>query len=404
MKNCCFKTIVLSVFFLGIIAFVTSGRVSSCEAQKKPLRFGATVSLEGKYAQTSLMVQNAFKLWVEQVNHRGGLLGRPVKLILYDDKSQQERVRTLYEKLITQDRVDFVLAPYGTPLTYVASEVSERHGYIMPSGNSAGERVWERGYQYVFGMYTLSKRYFIGFLDLIARNEFESVAIIFARSSFQITASQGAREWAERFGLKTVIYQSFDNPDTQFPGLLQQLRAKKIDALIFCAYPPECYQFIRLMEKAEYRPRAMAFTIAPALPDFYKQIGPFAEGIFTSSQWEANERLPFPGTKGFIKAFIQLSGKVPSYHAGGAYGVCQILEKAIIQTGSFDQQKIMDAIHSLDTVTVTGRFKIDHAGRQIGHSSIIIQWQQGKKEIVYPTQMMTAPPQFNQTKGNKIEN
>ncbi len=399
MKNCCFKTNILCVIFLGTISLIISATVLPCDAQKKPLRFGATVSLEGKYAQTSFMTRNAFKLWVEQVNHRGGILGRPVELILYDDKSQKERVRTLYEKLITQDKVDFVLGPYSTTLTYVASEVSERHGYIMAAGNAAGERVWERGYQYVFGMHTLSKRYFVGFLDLIARNAFESVAILFAPSSFQTTASQGVKKWAERFGLKTAIYQGFDNPDTQFPDLLQQLRSKNIDALIFCAYPPECHQFIRMMEKAQYRPRAMAFTIAPALPDFYKQIGPFAEGIFGPSQWEPNERLPYPGTKDFIKAFTEISGKVPSYHAEGAYGACQILEKAIIQTGSFDHQKIMDAIRTLDTVTVSGRFKIDHAGRQIGHSPVIIQWQQGKKEIVYPAQMMTAPPQFNQTKA-----
>jgi branched-chain amino acid transport system substrate-binding protein len=384
-----YKTIFVNVV-LGII-FIA---VSLCEAGEEPLRIGATVSLEGKYSETSFMIHNAYKLWEEQVNNRGGILGRPVKLILYDDKSNKERIRSLYEKLITEDRVDFVLSPYGTPLTLVASEVTERHGYVMIACAAAGEQIWERGFRYVFGMHALSKRYFIGYLDLVARNGLESMAILFEKTSFNITTAKGAQQWADRFGLIVDINQGFDGPH-EFPGLLQQLKAKNVDGLIFSAYPPECYTFIHLMKKARYRPKAMAFAIAPALPGFHRRVGTYADGVFGPSQWEADKRIPFPGTVNFIDAFIRVSGKVPSYHAGGAYGSCQILEKVIIQTRSFDHEKIMNAIHSLDTVTVTGRFKVDHSGRQIGHNPIIIQWQNGKKEIVYPAQMMTSQPQFN---------
>jgi len=174
-------------------------------AEANPLRFGATVSLEGKYSETSFMIQNAYKLWVERVNKHGGLLGRPVQLKLYDDKSQKDRVRFLYEKLITKDRVDFVLAPYGTPLTLVASEVAERQGYVMVACAAAGEEIWQRGYRSIFGMHALSKRYFIGFLDIVARNGLESLAIIFEQTSFNITAAQGAKDWANRFGLKIEL-------------------------------------------------------------------------------------------------------------------------------------------------------------------------------------------------------
>ena len=383
------KFLILSLMFGLIFTAFSSG-----QAGQQPLRIGATVSLEGKYAETSFMIRNAYKLWVEQVNNRGGLLGRRVKLIVYDDKSDTDRVGELYEKLITKDRVDLVLAPYGTPLTLAASEVTERHGYVMVACAAAGEQIWERGYQYIFGMHALSKRYFIGYLDLVARNGIESMAIVFEKSSFNITAAKGARQWADRFGLGVAFTQGFDSPQ-ELPGLLQQLVARNVDGLIFSAYPPECYTFLQLMEKAGYRPKAMAFAIAPALPGFHSRVGPFANGVFGPSQWEADKRIPFPGTVNFIDAFMKVSGKTPSYHAGGAYGSCQILEKAIQQTNTFDHKKIRDAIHSLDTVTVTGRFKVDHSGRQIGHNPIIIQWQNGEKEIVYPAQMMTSQPQFD---------
>ena len=109
---------------LGLWLYLLSFPVFSAES--KPVLIGATVSLEGKYKEPSLMIQDGFKLWEKQVNQRGGLLGRPVKLILYNDKSQKDRVESLYKKLITEDKVDLVLSPYGTPLTLRASQASER--------------------------------------------------------------------------------------------------------------------------------------------------------------------------------------------------------------------------------------------------------------------------------------
>ena len=145
--------------FIALHAFVLllAGRTCFGEPGISPLIFGASASFEGKYAETSFMVQNAYELWIEKVNHRGGILGRPVKLISYDDKSREENVRSIYEKLIKEDQVDFVLSPYGTPLTLAASEVSERHGYVMVAGAAAGEKIWERGFKNIFGMHTLSK-------------------------------------------------------------------------------------------------------------------------------------------------------------------------------------------------------------------------------------------------------
>lgn len=127
------------------------------------------------------------------------------------------------------------------------------------------------------------------------------------------------------------------------------------------------------------------------MQDFYSRVGPFAENIFGPSQWEADERLPFPGTKQFIANFITKTQKKPSYQACASYSSGQILEHAITQSGSIDHNLIREYVASLDTVTIMGRFKVDPTGKQIGHNAIIIQWQKGHKEIVYPTKMQTAP-------------
>ena len=382
------KMLVISIaIFLTIPSFTRASEL-------KPILIGATVSLEGKYSEPSFMIRNAFRLWEQEVNLRGGLLGRPVKLILYDDKSQKKRVRQLYKKLIMEEKVDLVFSPYGTPLTLVASEVSEQNKMVMLACAASGEQIWERQYNYVFGVYALAKRYFIGLLDLMAREGFEKVAILYEDSPFHKDVAEGTAFWAKRFGIEVTLKKPFVNATSEFRKLLGKAIDVNVDGLIFSAYSQECYQFLDLMKKIKYRPKVLGMTIAPIHPDFFKKAGNIAEGIFGPSQWEPDERIPFPGTKKFIEGFVGYTKKVPSYHAGSAYAASQIFERAITQIKSLNHNQIREYIRAMDTVTVIGRFKVDHKGKQIGHNPIMIQWQKGEKEIVYPTKMQTASARF----------
>ena len=393
-KQVLIKNIRIKYMLISLFVWISLMPFPVFSAEPKPVLIGATVSLEGKYTGPSFMIRNGLKLWEKEVNQRGGLLGRPVKLILYDDKSRKDLVRHFYEKLLTEDKVDLIFSPYSTTLTLVASEVSERHKFVMLASGASGESIWQRRYRYIFGVYAPAGRYFIGLLDLMARNGLESVAILHETTSFNVHAAKGAQDWAKRFGLKICLKKGYESGKAELPGLLKEARDVGPDGIILCAYPADCFELLRLMKEAKYRPKVLGFTIAPALPDFYKQAGNMSEGVFGPSQWEPDERIPFPGTKNFVRDFTAFSKKLPSYHAGSAYATCQILETAINHSKSLDHEKIRDFILSLDTVTVIGRFKVDHKGKQIGHSPIIIQWQNGKKEIVYPRKMQTASPRF----------
>ena len=362
--------------------------------QAPPIRIGATVSLSGKYQEPSLMVRDAMKLWERQVNAQGGLLGRPVQLVLYDDQSRTERVRELYRQLLDKDKVDLVLSPYGTELTLAASEVSEQHRFAMLAVSASGEAIWQRGYKYVFGIHAPAGRYLISFLDVLARRGLESVAILSDNSSFSISAAQGAREWAGRLGLRVSYFQAYQEGKSELPRLLPDSLGTRPNGLILCSYPEDSYKLLALLKQAKYRPEALCLTVTAALPSFYQHVGSMAEGVFGPSQWEPDTRIPFPGTKEFIESFKDFTSKPPSYQAGSTYAACQILERAITQSRSLDQNKLRDFILSLDTVTIIGRFRVDSTGMQVGHNPILIQWQNGKKEIVYPSSMQTAPPRF----------
>ena len=375
------------------ISLMIIGHFSTAACDDAPILIGATVSMEGKYQEPSKMIQESFRLWAKQVNQRSGILGRKVKMVLYDDKSQPSLVKHYYQKLIEEDNVDLVFSPYGTPLTLAASEISERHKFIMLACAAAGKSIWQKGYHYVFGMYAPADRMFIGLLDMMAGKGHKTLSLIYdATSSFNLDVVAGALEWADKFKINIVFQKGYQNGPLDLPGIVAGLKGTNADGAIVSAYPSDCYELLRILDENKYKPQILAMTIAPIHPDFEKNAGKVAEHVFGSSQWEPDERIPFPGTKRFISAFNASTGHMPSYHAGSAYAACQLYEHAIIQTNSLDNQKIRNYIAALDTVTVIGRFKVDPTGMQIGHNSIIIQWQHGKKEIVWPKKMQTAKP------------
>lgn len=370
-------------------------------ATPKPIRVGATVSLSGRYSEPSAMVRDGYRLWEMQVNQRGGLLGRPVELVIYDDRSDPETVRARYAQLIDEEGVELVLSPYGTPLTLEASQVSEVRQMVMLASSASGRAIWNRGYRYVFGMYALADRYFIGMLDLMARRGLDTVSIVYENSPFNLDVAEGAEQWAGRFGVSVLLKASFTPGQAQLPALIQQAAETDAQGLILSVYPPDGYRLLALMDAARWRPQALGMTIAPIHPDFYRKAGPIAEGILGPSQWEPDERIPFPGTSRFIADFQGAFKKLPSYHAGSAYASCQILEQVVVDLDGIDHDRIRDIVISLDTLTVIGRFKVDQHGKQVGHNPILVQWQNGKKEIVYPTKMQTAPAHFRPQSRNE---
>lgn len=363
-------------------------------AEENPIRIGATLSLNGNYSEPSRMIYDAYRLWEKEINQTGGLLGRKVRLEIIDDESKPGKVREGYRFLIEELGADLLLSPYSTPLTIAAAEITEPEGHVIIACGASGSTIWERGYKNVYGMYALADRYCIGYLDLLARQGFETIVILHENNDFNTEVAKGAVEWAGRFGLRVRDVIAFDPDSVELITLMRRIIEIDADGVIVSSYPEKGYEFLQSLDDSGYRPEALAMTIIPIHPDFYTRAGTIAEGVFGFSQWEPMERIPFPGTIDFIRNFRNFSGRSPSYHAGSAYAACQLLERAVRYTGSLDQERISDYISSLDTVTVIGRFKVDHTGKQIGHNPILIQWQDGEKEIVYPPNMRTARPRF----------
>ena len=265
----------------------------------------------------------------------------------------------------------------------------------MLAAAAAAEKHWQRGARYLFQLYAPANRQFIGLLDLMAKKNLKTLSVLYdATSDFNIDTMHGVQEWAGFFGIDLVYQLGYEDGQKDLPGLLAEVKRKDAKGLVLSAYPPDCYELIRLLKEMRYRPDVLAMPIAPVHPDFQKKVGAMANHIFAPSQWEPDERIPFPGTRRFVEEFKKFAGHLPSFHAASAYAACKLYEQAITRTQSIDNGKLRDYSSALDTGTVLGRFKVDLTGKQIGHNSFIIQWQNGKKEIVWPQKMQTVQPIF----------
>jgi branched-chain amino acid transport system substrate-binding protein len=359
-------------------------------SQAAELRVGVSMSLSGKYAELGAMNEKAYRLWERDVNRRGGLLGRSVKVLVVDDQSDPVRARQIYEDLITKQKVDLVLGPYSSEITEAAANVTEQYRYPLLSSGGSADSMWQKGRRYLFGVYITSSKYAIGMLELFVKSDIDKVAIVAADDNFSRAIDSGVREWAKRFELEVISAGTFRKGTEEVEPLIRAARTSGAEALLVAGHFEDSVNARRALKKAGWTPKAFYATVGPAIQRYADTLKGDADYSFSSSQWEPS--LPFPGTREFARSFADAYGIEPSYHAASAYAAGQIVEAAVRKSQSLDREKLRDTLSSLDTMTVMGRYGVDRDGRQVRHLAVIVQWQNGRKEVVAPSELATAKP------------
>jgi len=386
----------LRLFLTLAACLVATGTSFATEpGGKKPILVGAPLSLTGKYAEMGIMQEKGYRLWEAEVNGKGGLMGRPVKLLITDDESDSRKVAEVYTDMLQREAVDLAFTPYSSELTLVAADLFEKFRYPVLVAGAASEKVWETPRRYTLGLYSTSDRYFIGFLEMCAIKKLKTVSITGFPDPFSLYTAEGARKWAEKFGLKVAHFKILDKKDEkEFAAEANRIAAAAPDAIVVTGYLKETVGLRKALEETSAVNRPFAGSVGPAMQEFRSLLGPLAEGVFGASQWEPDERIPYPGSRSFLHLFQKTYGVEPSYHAANAYAAVKMLEEAVTGARSLNREKIREHIVTGEHRTVVGPFKLRKDGTQIGHRSIIIQWQKGKKEIVWPEDMRTAVSVF----------
>ncbi len=379
-KHTILITFLSVVFLLGVITPITFAA--------EPIKIGASMSLTGKYARTGVYTKDGYELWAEQINNQGGLLGRNVEFVIYDDQSDPKTAAKLYEKLITSDKVDLLMGPYSSGVTFAASTITEKYKIPMITAGATSEEIWQRGYKYVFGTGPHNELYYIGAFDLAKQMDFKTIAIINADDLFPLSLAKAVEKLSKENGIEVVMQEDFPKGNQDFTALITKIKASNPDILFGGTYLPDSVLLMRQMKEQDFCPKMIVLSVGPSLPDFQEALGADASYVMVESFWEP--AIDTPGNKEFTEAYKKKFGYEPEYHGAWAYSGCQVLEAAVKEAGSLEPEKVREALTKVHPTTLLpGEFKVDDTGMQVGQISMIAQWLDGKREVVWPEKYAT---------------
>src|SRR5216110_3628559 len=232
----------------------------SAQAQG-PVRIGASLSLTGTYAKLGKNQHEGYKLCEKDLNAKGGLLGRKVQLVVYDDQSTPATAVRLYEKLITEDRVDGVMGPYSSPVTEASVNVTEKYKKVMVAPLAATTSIFKKGRKYIFMVISPAEVYLEGLVDMAAKRGLKTVAVVNEDTLFSKAAADGAVDIAKKKGMQVVFTEAYPKGNTDFSALLTKVKAANPDVLAAATYFDDAVALTRQMKELNVNPKMYGVTV-----------------------------------------------------------------------------------------------------------------------------------------------
>jgi len=349
-----------------------------------PIKVGFSMSLTGGSAAVGKQTLVALQIWRDDLNARGGLLGRPVELVYYDDQSSPATVPGLYTKLIDLDKVDLLVGPYGTNITAAAMPAVMQRGRTIVSifANAANS---EFHYPNYFCMNPTGPApkgaYSAGFMELAKSNGLKTIALAGVESEFGLNALQGARENARAAGLQIVYDKTYPPATTDFAPTLRALQALRPDAIYVAAYPPDSTGVLRAAAEIGLGAKMFGGAFVGFLTTTLQlQAGPQMNGIVQYTPYIPAPSLLFPGTREFLARYESRAAGAGIDPLGYtfppmAYAAGQVTADAVAGAGSLDPGRIADYLRSHTFHTVVGEVAFGPDGEWRESRVLFAQWQ-----------------------------
>jgi branched-chain amino acid transport system substrate-binding protein len=352
----------------------------------QPLKIGYGIAQTGGLAPNGKSALLAQKIWEEDINAKGGLLGRPVKLIYYDDQSSPAAVPAIYEKLLDIDKVDIIIGGYGTTQLAAAMPVviPKQKMLIGLFGLAVNA---EFNYPKYFSMIPLGpapkSTQTKGFFDIaVAQNpKPQTLAIVAADAEFPINGAEGARENAKAAGLKIVYDRRYPLATTDFAPVVRAIQAANPDIVVIFSYPPDSVGMVRAVNDIGYKPKMIGGGMVGVQATSIKmQLGPLLNGFVNFDYWMPIEKMNFAGVSEFLtkyQARAQQEGvDALGYHiAPWGYAQLQVLQQAVAATKSLDDEKLADYIRKSTFKTLVGDVKFGPQGEWAESRVLEVQFQ-----------------------------
>jgi branched-chain amino acid transport system substrate-binding protein len=378
---------------LAVVAAVAAALALPALAKAAdPVRIGVALSQTGNLADSAAPYFKGLDLWREQANARGGLTGRPIEFVIYDDRSDPATSARLYEKLITDDKVNLVISSLGSATAATGSAVAEKHKTVMINGGGAAEAIQQRGFKYVFQTAARISSYADGIMPMIEKYKVKSLALVSRDYAAARDISKAIKEQIKDRDVKVVLDEYFPAGTADFSSQIAKGQQLQPDLWIGLLYPSEAIETVRQFHSTNYMPK-LFIANGVSQDDFITAAGKDAEYALGMSLYEPS--LPSEGNKEFVKTYHDKYNADPGYYAAFGFVAGTVLEAAAKKAGSIDNEKIREALTTLKLNTVMGKHEVDPATyMQIGVKGLVVQVQNGKREVVWPDEYKTAEPKL----------
>lgn len=376
-------------------------------AESGPIKIGAAVSDTGKFAIEGLSTKRGYEMWVDEVNARGGInvagTKRKVQVIYYDDQSEPETAIKLIQRLISEDKVDFLFGPYSSGLTIATSAIAAKYKKIMFAGAAAANSVFDHKNQYVFSPLSLTSSYTTSGLEALKAKGVKTIAVMHSDDAPMTDIKKATVQQAEAMGLKVVSIQTVPADATDITGAMRQMQAQHPDVFVEAGTTLMGLLATRTMRDIGWAPTYVLMIQAPTEVTFVKQLGAAtAQGIMAPTQWvpTANLKDEYFGTaKDYFNAYVKKYGSNPSYLPAGASAAGLSLQMAIEKAGSVDTEKVRQALVDMKVNTFYGPIAYTGlgdpsglAGANVHRKMLTIQLDEnGNQVVVAPLDIAEAP-------------
>jgi len=388
--------------------------VSAAAQTGEPLKIGYSMALSGGLGPNGRSALLAQKIWEEDTNAKGGLLGRPVKLVYYDDQTNPATVPGIYAKLLDVDQVDLIIGPYGTNLQPPAMPIAmqRKKVFIGLLGTAVNSTF---SYPNYFSMAPNGpepkQSYTKGFVDLAVRQnpKPQTVAIVAADAEFALNASEGARETVKAAGLTVVYDRRYPSTTTDLVPVVRAIAETNPDLVIVCSYPPDSVAMVRAVAEVGFKPKMIGGAMVGLQSTAIKaRLGPLLNGWTNYDAWLPVPKMQFAGVDELMKkyqarAVVEGVDVLGYYMAPWGYAQLQVLEQAVAATESLDDAKLGDYIRANAFKTVVGELRFGTDGELVQARTLQVQFRNVKtndlsqfKDI--STQVVVAPAEYESGK------
>ncbi len=391
---------VLGLFLTSIALFFAN---SAAQAECKELVLGSAISLTGKYATNGVHTKNGYEFAIQKIKESGGVkIGDECynfSVIYYDDESKGDRGATLAERLINQDKVQYMLGPYSSGLTKAIAPVTEKFQIPMVEAEGASRSLFNQGYRYLFAVLSTSEQYLASAIALAAEKAEETgmatndvkVAVAVGNDPFSLDIRAGVLEDASKYGMQIVVDEQLPRDLSDMSAILTKVILLKPDVLIVSGYSKGAATAVRQIEEQNVNVPMIAITHCEAA-DVVGNFGEAANDLLCATQWA--ETLAYGdeifGTAAnydqeFKAAYPEYAEKTVPYQTAQASAAVYVFKDAFERAGTLDKEAVRDALTETNFSTFYGQIKFSEAGNNIAKPMVLRQIQDGQYNVVAPS-------------------